>query len=47
MATCGLCGIDVDQDPHITSEGDCSECGVELAMQAEELEEIEEEEEEP
>lgn len=32
MPKCGLCGKEVDEQPRITDEGKCSECGAELTI---------------
>lgn len=29
---CGICGKDVDEQPKITEEGQCSVCGAELTI---------------
>ncbi|MEW6441132.1 MAG: hypothetical protein AB1640_09400 [bacterium] len=51
MANCGLCGMEVKQQPRIGEDGHCTECGMELALASEEelgeseLDEAEEDEE--
>ena len=32
LPKCGLCGKEVDEQPRITSDAKCSECGAELTI---------------
>lgn len=41
MPKCGLCGKEVDEQPKITEDAKCSECGAELTIVSKGVEEEE------